>query len=375
MATIEKRINQSGTKYRVRIRKKGYPPVQATFGRKSDAQKWASQTETEINEGRYFNKVEARKHTFSELADRFIASLDPTGKSTSKYTQQLTYWKERIGDRLLLDVSPALIGEERDFLLDSENAWKQPHSPANVNRYLAALSTCFTSGVKEYGWIESNPVMKVKRAVEPKERVRFLSDDSVDKSGKVVKGELTRLLEACRSSDRDELYPVVLLLLATGARREEVVGLRWSEVNLREGVITFVRTKSGKSRSIPISGEALQILKQRDKVRRLDTDLIFPAKSIINRRRKQSDSDPERRSTDLRKAWTKALRDAEIEDFRMHDLRHTAASYLAMAGVDMRTIAEILGHSNVVVTQRYAHLTTEHLRGAIDTLAEAVVRK
>lgn len=375
MATIEKRTTKAGAVYRVKIRKKGYPPVQATFKRKTDAAKWAAQTETEINEGRYFNKVEARKHTFAELAERFIKGLPADGRSTKKYTQQLNYWKDRLGKRLLLDVTPALIGEERDHLLESVSARGTPNSPANTNRYLAALSVCFAAAMQEYCWVETNPVQKVKRAVEPEGRERFLSKDTVDESGKKVKGEITRLLEACKASHRDELYPVVILLLATGARRQEVLGLRWSEVDLKEGVLTFARTKSGKVRSVPVTGEALSILKERNKVRQLDTDLVFPAKTIVKSRRVVSEEKPERRPTDLRKAWVKALQKAGIEDFRMHDLRHTSASYLAMAGVDMRTVAEILGHSSIAVTERYAHLTTEHLRSAIDVLDEAVHRK
>ena len=114
-----------------------------------------------------------------------------------------------------------------------------------------------------------------------------------------------------------------------------------------------METKNDEPRSAPLTGHALELMLERSKVPRIDTELVFPSRL-----------DPQK-SFDFRRPFQMALKTAKIEDFRWHDLRHCAASYLVMAGVDMRTVAEILGHKTIQMTQRYAHLSPEHLKDAV----------
>jgi integrase len=206
-----------------------------------------------------------------------------------------------------------------------------------VNRYLAALSDAFTVAVKEWEWLEDSPMRKVKKPKEPRGRVRFLSED----------GERPRLLKACEESSNPYLYPVVVLALSTGMRQGEIMGLTWEDVDLHQGRATLHETKNGERRVVPLSGKALELLKEHSKVRRLDTNLLFPGKNP-------------QKPIDLRAPWEAALKKAGIEDFRFHDLRHSAASYLTEAGVPLVTVAEILGHKTMQMVQRYSHVATKH---------------
>lgn len=349
--------------YRAVVRLKGHPAQSATFARKTDAKRWAAQTEAAIQEGRHFATTEAKRHTLSDLIERYVREVLPTKKAKTQGPQggQLAWWKARIGDRILSDVTPALLAECRDALLTEPTAPKTEtpgkagpprlRSPATVNRYLAALSHAFTVAVKEWGWLDSNPLLKVTKRKEPRGRVRFLSDDETLPNGTIRPGERSRLLKACRESSNPDLYLAVVLALSTGARQAEVMGLSWDRISIPQGTAVLEDTKNGERRVLPLTGHALELLKAR--IRRIDTPLVFPSK--IN----------PHQPVDLRAPWRTALKQAEIEDFRWHDLRHSAASYLAMNGVSLNEIAAVLGHKTLNMVMRYAHLSEAHTAGVV----------
>lgn len=356
MATIAKRTDSEGkTHYRVRVRLRGHPLQTATFERLTDAKKWATQTEAAIRERRHFKTVEAQKHTLADLVDRYTRDILPTkGRQRRTQGQQLAYWRSELGAYTLADVTPALIAESRDNLLRAKTHRGGTMSPSTVVRYLAALSHAFTIAVKEWGWIEDNPVRRVTKPKEPRGRVRFLSDD-----------ERKRLLTACEESASPDLYPAVVLALSTGARAQEILGMRWPQVDLTRRVATLHDTKNGERRVLPLAGPALMLLKERAKVRRLDTDLVFPG-----RPRPTLPGEPPKppKPVDLRGPWETALTRAGITDFRWHDLRHSAASYLAMNGASLAEIAEVLGHKTLAMVKRYAHLSEAHTAGVVERM-------
>lgn len=429
MATIEKRSDAKGiTTYRVKVRIKGFPAQSATFDRLSKAKEWAKSTEAAIKEGRHFKTVEAKRHTLADLIDRYIRSVLPQKSASSKthQEQQLAWWKEQLGSYLLADITPALIAEYRDKLqetpyrkTDSPDAQTLERSPATVVRYLAALSHAFTVAMKEWGWVEENPVAKVTKPKESRGRVRFLSDD-----------ERVRLLAACRESRSPDLYLAVVLALSTGARQQEILGLKWKDVDLERRVAVLHETKNGERRVLPLAGVALEMLKERQKEGRfpvpcgklegsgvpqrhadgddflpqrkesekdtratvthvpesdfspqqgeiekdtrrtarhgkLDGDLIFPGRAAHRRTDKTT-------PVDLRTPFETALRKAQIEDFRWHDLRHSAASYLAMNGASLAEIAEILGHKTLAMVKRYAHLSEQHTASVVERMNERI---
>ncbi len=346
MATIEKRITDKGeTSFRVKVRLKGHPSQTATFGRITDAKKWAGKVEAAIREGRYFKTVEAKRHTLSELIDRYTAHV-LTHKSKSRTVirnqeSQLAWWKEKLGSYTLADISPALIAEQRDELASGMLKNGKRRSPATVNRYLAALSHAFTVAVKEWGWTEDNPARKVTRPREARGRVRFLSDK-----------ERQAFLKACRDSSNSHLYPVIALALSTGARHGEIMGLKWNDVDFSRGVITLHETKNGERRLLPLTGHALERMRAHAKVRRIDTDYVFPS---------QKGDQP----ANIRNAFDAAVEAAKLDDFRFHDLRHSAASYLAMNGASLAEIAEVLGHKTLQMVKRYAPLVEYNIEKVV----------
>jgi len=344
MAQIRERTRKNGKKsFLVRIRMRGKPEATASFERLTDARIWAQQIETEMRDGRYIKTAEAQKHTVSDLVERYIRDVLPRKVKVGRfYAIQLGWWKRQIGDVLLSELTPVLISEHRELLSQTETIRKTKKSNATVNRYLAALSTAISTAINEWGWMEENPLRKVSKLKEQRGRVRYLSDE-----------ERELLLIACKESHNPDLYLTVILAMSTGGRRAEIWGLSWKCVDLKNGFITFEETKNDEPRSVPLTGHAFELMMERSKVPRVDTDLVFPSR--VDRHK----------HFDFRRPFQMALKAAQIEDFRWHDLRHCAASYLVMAGVDMRTVAEILGHKTIQMTQRYAHLSPEHLKDAV----------
>ena len=349
MATIEKRSALDGKiSYRVKVRLKGRPSQSATFERLTDAKRWAQHTESAIREGRYFKTIEAKKHTLAEMVNRYVRDVLPH-KSESEHfianqEQQLDWWKEELGSYLLFDVSPALIVEKRDLLRN-----RGERAPATVNRYLAVLSHVYTIAVREWGWVEDNPLRKVSRLKEPRGRVRFLDD-----------GEREALLAVCEKSELKYLSLIVILALSTGARKMEILRLRWKDVDLKRQTITLHETKNRERRVLPLQARALQMMKEHDKIRTMGTELVFAREKLP------------RTPILFEPYWQKALEKAEIKDFRFHDLRHSAASYLAMSGATLAEIAEVLGHKTLQMVKRYAHLSEAHTSQVVARMNEHI---
>jgi integrase len=345
MARTKERLAADGTKrYTVEVRLKGYPAQTATFKRKTDANKWIQDTESAIREGRHFKTVEAKKHTFADLVDRYIKAVLPNYnvKEQTERKSKLLWWKDKIGVYLLADITPPLIVECRDSLGETR-------APATVVRYMAALSHAFTVAVNEWQWVHENPAKKVTKPTEPDGRVRFLDDD-----------ERERFLAACKESNQTLLYPCVVLALSTGMRQAELMKLEWKDVNLKDGFLILHKTKNGERRRVPLAGHGLELLREHAKVRRIDTPLLFP-----------SNSNPQK-PMNLRSAFEYALERAGIDDFHWHDLRHCAASYLAMNGASSAELAEILGHKTLAMVKRYAHLSDGHVSNVVASMNEKI---
>lgn len=349
MATIEKRTAKGETVYRVKVRMKGHQPQSATFSRLTDARVWANDIESDIRHGRHFKVSEAKRHTLVELIDRYRIGVLPKKKDAAQQARQLTWWQNRLGSKLLSELDAPTLAEQRDIIAaGTDRTPAKPRSQATVNRYLAALSHVFSVALKEYGWMEDNPMRKVSKGKESRGRVRFLSD-----------GERERLLAACRESANPDLYLAVVLSLATGARRMEILGLRWPQVDLTRNVITLLETKNGELRVLPIGDSVRELLAARAKVRRIDSDFVFPGRSAT-------------RPAQLRHAWTAALQAADVADFHWHDLRHSAASYLAMNGTSLQEIAAVLGHKTLAMVKRYSHLSEPHTANVVNRMNRAI---
>jgi integrase len=251
--------------------------------------------------------------------------------------------------------------------------------PATVNRDLAGLRGAMTMALRwKLGGVKVHPMIDVKAAkIDPFTRKRFLSPD-----------EETRLLAALDARDEqrraerdrandwrrargydllptfgrytDHLNPLVRLALHTGCRRGELLALRWSDVNLAGANLT-VRAdyaKSELSREIPLNTTILDILKTWKPAGAQPDDYVFPG-------------DGGEPMQDIKTAFLRVLKAAKITGFRFHDLRHSFASKLVQAGVDLNTTRELLGHADLTMTLRYAHLAPEHRAAAVAKLVRA----
>ncbi len=209
---------------------------------------------------------------------------------------------------------------------------KEPYSAASINRPLAALRHMLRLA-QEDGRVDAVPKIRLEK--EPQGRLRWLKQE-----------EIAGLLAACSKSRNSELQAVVIIALNTGLRRAELLGLTWDRVDLSRSVLRLELTKSGKRREVPINDAcygALSSLKPKE------TGRVFCTRTI-------------------RTAYENAVEAAKLNDVTFHTLRHTFASWAMMKGAALRELQELLGHSSLTMTMRYAHLAPEHLRTAVSRL-------
>ena len=355
MATFEKRTTDNGrVTFRARVRLRGCPPASRSFDRLTDARRWAAAVEVDARRGKYLPDAESRRHTLAEAIDRYLVQVLPSKAVNSQRCQgsQFAWWRERLGHLTLDRVTPAVVAEARDQLAAGLTRSGTPRGPSTTIRYMAALSHLFSVAFKEWQWVESNPLVRVSKPREPRGRVRFLSDD-----------ERGRLLEACRESRNPILYDVVVLALSTGMRRNEIMTLHWPAVDLGRRMVTLHDTKNRESRSVPLAGIAFDLIEARARVRRLDTDYCFPAPYRHGQ---------EPKPFCFEGAWQTALARAEIPDFRFHDLRHSAASYLLMSHASLGELAEILGHRTLAMVKRYSHISQPHATKLVERMVAGI---
>jgi integrase len=209
--------------------------------------------------------------------------------------------------------------------------------PATINRDVVVLRHMFVKAVA-WGKALTNPVAHVKPLQVNNRRLRYLSHE-----------EIARLLPIAD----DMLSPVLITALHTGLRRGELFALTWEDVDFKLGFIRVLHTKNGERREIPMTNTLRATLQHLP--RRLSSDYVFPGKTGHG-------------LVDIRKRFHRALQEAGIHGVVFHDLRHTFASHLVMAGVDLMTVKEFLGHKDMKMTLRYAHLAPDYKRAAITRL-------
>lgn len=341
MAYIQKRVHPKTEKnpkgkvtYRVRIRMKGAPEMSESFPQKRQAIEWGLRMESEIKAGRYFGKEEQKERTFGEFIDRYIAiELPKNPRAFVKLKMQLTWWRDQLKEYFLCHVTPSMLAGLKDKLLSEQTPRGTARSPSTANRYFAALSKAFTVGVKEWGWLKENPLLKVSKFKEGKPRDRYLS-----------KEEITRLLSVCKSSKSPYLFGIALFAISTGARKGEIVNLKWKDIDFDRATATFHDTKNGENRTVSLDEKTLKHLRSDRSKRIVRSEYVFPS----------SDG---KRPADIRTAWEKAVKEAGLEDICFHILRHTCASQLAMTGVSTLEIADVLGHKTLAMVKRYSHLS------------------
>ncbi len=365
MIDIRKRIKKNGKpSYNVCIRLKGHQTVSKTFERLTDAREWAAKTTRDIKNNLNFPERKAKKYTIAEIIDRFIENKVPEYKPTMQreFIKALNWYKSEIGKLYLSGVTRAILVECKEKLLQKHKEIPTKNgkilisdkliAPATVNHYMSCMFTVFSYCVKDLDIIDINPMSKVEKVKTNNARKRFLESKEIDK-----------LLHNCLNINY-ELYLCVLIALTTGARKSEILKLTWGDIDLEQKMVYFFNTKNGTDRGTPIHEFLLQELinyKNQNKIRHLKNDYVF----------KTADGKPNERL--ISKIFPKIVKQSGIQDFRFHDLRHTAASWQAMSGTSQPILQEILGHKTPAMTSRYKHLMAEYKRPAIEKAGDIML--
>lgn len=312
-----------------------------------DAETLLIRRRQEIKEGKEPEVKRIANHLFSELAEAYSkwAERQRSFKSKRLFIEQL---KREFGNFPLRRFSPICLEQFQTERLQRGN------KPATVNRLLATIKHMFTKAV-EWGMVEEETlkrVRKVKLLEENNRRLRYLS-----------KEDCQTLIKACDP----HLRPIVVTALNTGMRKSEILNLTWDNVDLKHGFILLGQshTKNAERREIPINSTLRETLEElfrgtKDRPRRIDIPWVFY--DPITGKPYQS----------IKRSFASACRRAKIRDFTFHDCRHTFASHLVMAGVDLTTVKELLGHKTLTMTLRYAHLAPSHKVKAIAMLDTAL---
>jgi integrase len=317
---------------------------------------------------------EARAHTFRSFLDEVY---EPWAKANIRTTKN-TLLRLRSN---FPDLQNRKLGELNAWLVEKWRAarLKAGAKPTTVNRDLDDLRSALAKAVA-WKLLEAHPLADVKRSrTDNNATVRFLDDDeekrlrdALDAREERIRAERDRanawrvergyptLRDLRALTFADQLKPMVLICINTGVRRGELFSLEWRDVDLQRAMLTVrgQSAKSGRTRHIPLNTEALAVL-QGWRAQRAEPDgLIFSGRNGD-------------RLDNVRKAWLAVLAAAKIRNFRWHDMRHHFASRLVMAGVDLNTVRELLGHASYQMTLRYAHLAPEHKAAAVAKLVRA----
>jgi integrase len=296
-------------------------------------------------------------------------------KRGAETTQRLKSVFEDFLSMRLTEINAWAFEKWRTARLKGTGAKKRP-KPATVNSHLTMLKAALEKAVL-WKLLPAHPLNDVKAVTADKTgRIRYLSGAEEKQlraalvardQARQARRERANVWRRARKYSEwpelaDHLAPIVLLALNTGLRKGEIFGLRWCDVNL-EGAQLCVRgegAKSGQTRFVPLNAEALNVLRQwQTATQATGRELVFAGR------------EDDQALVDVKKSWLPVIRAAGIKRFTFHDLRHTFASKLVMVGTDLNTVRELLGHADIKMTLRYAHLAPEHKAAAVAKLVSA----
>jgi len=323
---------QRGDKWLARIAVKGYPKQNKTFNSHAEAKAWAAEVEAAMYSRTFVDASEAKDILFKDLVERYRNVEIPKRNydNRSEYFRLGKIAKSWIGQYSVYNLTPTVVAQYRDERIEEV-------SPATVARELANIQGIINHACREWGLKVENPCYKVKKPKLPPGRNRLLTDEQL-----VVL--LHELRPGSHARRNPVLYPLVQVALETAMRRGELLKLTWDRVDLERRTAHLPITKNGKSRTVPLSTKAVQII---DAMPRIDKR-VFPISSYV-----------------VDSAWWRLCKRAGIEDFNFHDLRHMATTRLAKKLPNVIELSAVTGHSNPKMLARYYHTTPEELAAKI----------
>ena len=309
--------------------------------------------ELELHEVKLFGKEPER--SFKEL---MIIYLEDKQRMRG-------YSRLQVGAKhLLAFFDDSKLSEIKPVSVEKYVKWRSEYvKDATIKRETGILSAAFNHASKKHGWKAENPCDAADLPSESKGRVRF-----------IARPEALGLCHAARYPVMQSGKPVsehnkspvladfIELALNTGCRKQELLGLKWTNVDLTHRVLCLEETKAGEWQTVPINDEARTLLVKR--LRRRD-EICPESPFVFFHETERAGAKIGDRVLDLKKSFKRACSQAGISDFRIHDLRHTFASWLVMDGVPLYDVSKLLRHSNIRMTEKYAHLAPDHLQKAI----------
>lgn len=356
MANIRKVKNKKGYTYQVDIRHKGYKRITQTFDTKDEAILFAQDVEVKMKKGTFTQssfKTSSGSEiiNISQLIEYFKSKVASARyKTPEKYNTMYSWWSSKIGDIQVKKLTTSILVQCKDTLsteLITKGKKEVVRQANTINKYLMCLSAVLNYACKELELIPTNPMSNVSLVKKPDGRKRFLSES-----------ELKKLLTACKKHS-DIIYVFFLISLTTGARYSEVLNLTIKDFDFKNAQVSYLETKNKTSRGVPIPASVLDI------IRKFITKYKITNELFINKKTGKMYY--------IRGILQKIIKDVNLEDFHIHDIRHTTASYIAMNGGSLLDIAEVLGHKSIVMAHRYSHLTKKHTAKLINSTSDIML--
>ncbi len=291
----------------------------------------------EVAENRHLSIRGRNKIRFYELVNEYINNYSKVNKRSYKddiYRSGIL--KEFFGNVYLSEITPYEIEKFK-------SKRKAEVKESTINRAVSLLQGMFNKAI-EWGYVEENPASKVKKFKENNSILRYLSIEEIQK--------------LIKSAPTETIRNIILLALNTGMRKNEILNLKWTDIDLESQLLYIRDSKNKEGRQIPLNDTLHQIFKNKNSSL---NEYVF-----IN-------SNGER-YRDIRKLFQKALDTSEIKNFRFHDLRHTFASHMVMSGVEIITVSKLLGHKSIEMTMRYAHLSPNHKALAVRKMDDIMLQ-
>ena len=315
--------------------------VRQSFKKRKDAEaEWGKRVSL-IAEKRYLDIKKDYKNTLGQLIQKYTENFQHQKSFISAKRCYLPVFKEYFGeDTLLANIKYVDIATYQNNLRSKITKHNQVRKVSSINREMQCLGNLFRKAT-EWEMIEKSPFdcgTKL-RLKENNARKRFLTDE-----------EIARLLTELKP--KKHIHRIVFCALNTGMRRGEILNLKWEQV--RNGFIYITESKMDEPREIPINNDLAAMFKEIRREQELTSPFVFTYAG--------------HRISKVNNSFHSAMKRAEIQNFRFHDLRHTFASHLIMKGASLKEVQELLGHKDIKMTMRYAHLAQEHKRNAVNLL-------
>jgi integrase len=306
---------------------------------KKTAERIHAKVLTEIEEGKWFERLPGEEKTLAELMHKYREEHTAINKAPSAYKKEQSPIKHLLRffeDMKLTEIRSKHVAAYKKARVDEGAA------PKTINNELILMGHAYKLAMREWEWVRENPVSNVsklkvsnfiERWLKPKEEARLLA------------------------ASPDWLQDIIIFAVNTGLRQGEILKLSWDRIDFQRQTLTILEQKNGERDTLPLNEKATEVLRARGKVRLLNTNLVFLSQA-------QTALD----ASNIIRAFHKARKEARLTDLRFHDLRHTFATRLVQAGVDIYKVQKLMRHKSPQMTQRYAHHNSESLRDGVEVL-------